>query len=236
MKAEYVYGIDEIPIGSDEHKVGVVLSYNKEEDQMHCGLSYDVGGPDDAKVLHFGFQNLLKKDMNFGDFLIWVKPNIPALQLDAFSAWCEVVWNRFNDGGVEIAYGLKYDEYAQIQPDGVLVLGDKNTGVTCATFILTLFHMCGFDLIDLNSWTIRQEDISWQRKIGEMFMKLAPWTKEKYRVSDEQQQQPKKDIGSKRYSPEDVAVSSALFDTIPATCQQIQEASTQIREYIIEIS
>lgn len=235
MKAEYVYGIDEIPAGSDEYKVGVVLSYEKEDKQMHCGLSYDVEDSSKAKILHLGFQNLLRRDEAFGDFKVWIKPNIPPLQLEAFSAWCEVVWNKFNTGTMEIAYGLRYDEYANIQPDGLLVLGNKNTGFTCATLILTLFHMCGYDLIDLDTWSLRPEDIKWQEKIVDLFKNLPPWTKMKYRVTDEQQVQLSRDIGCKRYHPEDVAVSSALYNEGPAANDAIKAAADKLYDYVVSL-
>lgn len=235
MKAEYVYGIEEIPAGSDEFKVGVVLSYDKEHNQLHCGLSYDVEDSTTVKILHFGFQNDLYRDTDYGDFKVWIKPNIPSFQLDAFSAWCEVVWSKFCTGTMEIAYGLRYDEYANIQTDGLLVLGEKNTGFTCATFILTLFHMCGFDLIDLDSWSIRPEDISWQEKMAYIFRNLSEKAKSHYRVTEEQQIQPSRDIGCKRYHPEDVAVSSALYNDGPASNEDIKTAADELYTYVTSL-
>lgn len=232
MKAEYVYGIDELPTDSEDFSVGVVLSYEKERDQMHCGLSYDVNGADSAKVLHLGFQNVLKRDESLRDFILWIKPNIPTFQLEAFSVWCEVVWQRFQSGEMEIAYGLRYDEYAQIQKDGQLVLGEKNTGFTCATLILTLFHMCGHDLIDIDNWTSRVKDPEWQAYIVDYLKSLPNKIKQRLRITDEQIKMQQDAIGCKRYRPEDVAASSALYDAAPAACEQIQAEADQIYEYI----
>lgn len=39
-------------------------------------------------------------------------------------------------------------------------------------------------------------------------------------------------IGCKRYRPEDIAASSALYDASPATCEQIQANADQIYEYM----
>lgn len=232
MKAEYVYGIDELPLDSEDFTVGVVLSYEKEDDQMHCGLSYDVNGADDAKVLHLNFQNVLKREENLRKFVLWIKPNIPAFQLDAFSAWCEAVWQRFQSGEMEIAYGLRYDEYAQIQPDGMLVLGDRNTGFTCATLILTLFHMCGHDLIDIDKWVSRPKDPEWQSHVVDLLKSLPDILRQKLRITDEQIKMQQDAIGCKRYRPEDIAASSALYDASPATCEQIQANADQIYEYM----
>lgn len=232
MKAEYVYGINEIPIDPGELCVGVVLSYGIEHDQMHCGLSYDVHSVDDAKVLHLGFQNDLNRDENLQAFSLWIKPNISPFQLDAFGVYCEAVWQRFLSGEMEIVYGLRYDEYAQIQQDGMLVLGEKNTGFTCATFILTLFHMCGHDLIDIETWTSRETDKKWQEGIVGILKVLADKAHKKYRVTQDQVALQQGAIGCKRYRPEDVAAASALYDATPATCEQIQAAANQIYEYI----
>ncbi len=53
-----------------------------------------------------------------------------------------------------IPYNLKYDPDTQFDVGGKLVLSSHGTGLSCATFVMTVFRSAGHPLIDAESWVI----------------------------------------------------------------------------------
>lgn len=230
MKADYLFHADAIEGSVDEPLFGVALN----DKVGHCGLSYEVVDKNNAKIIHLGFHNKLLYQSAFDDLHWWVRPSMHSFQLEALAPLCEVIHRKHQNGDLFLAYGLRYDEYATIQMDGKLEYGRNGTGLTCATFILTIFHSCGIDLIDLENWNPRSDDDSFFNYIKSIFADLR--CRNKYQISEEHANSQLGDIGMKRFRPEEVAVSTALYDGGAAPSERIQSEAAAVKEYILQQS
>lgn len=231
MKAAYVYKIEEIP-HTDDCLLGVVISIDRKwNKQRHCGIVFNLHN--ELRILHLATHNKVQCDRNFGDFLCWIKPDIhPSLQ-EAFCAYLEIVGEAVDRGNNEIPYGFLYDDYARIEPDGTLILGGKKCGLTCATYVLTLFASKGFRLIDLDSWTSREEDKSWFYQIIKIFY-VHFLNKQKMSLAHFKRLL--SEIGCPRYRPEEIAVSSALYTNQAASTEAIRSEGRGLLDYLLEIT
>lgn len=231
MKEEYVYNIGEIP-NEEGCLLGIVININRKwNKQRHCGIAFNLQG--EPRVLHLATHNEVLCEKELNDFLCWIKPEIhPDLQ-QVFCTYLEVLGEAVEKGQKDIPYGFLYDDYARIEPDGTLILAGQECGLTCATFVLTLFHSQGFDLVDLNSWNSRDEDRSWFYQIISYFIDKF-FTKGK--MSLYHIKRLLSEVGCPRFRPEEIAVSSALYNQQPASTPDIRQAGSELLDYLLEIT
>ena len=94
---------------------------------------------------------------------------------------------------------------------------------------MTIFHTFGIDLIDLGHWPIRDDDKKWEKHTKQ----ICNIYKERNDMSREQILQMESEIGSKRYRPEEVAVSSALYDGNAADSNTIIRDGQELYNYLL---
>ena len=229
MKAAYVYKLADIPQGS---KVGVVINIDRRwNKQRHCGIAFNLDGA--AQTLHLATHNTVECVQGIPGFLCWVKPEMHATQQEAFCGYLEVLGEAVKSGKKDIPYGFLYDEYARITPDGTLILEGNECGLTCATFVLTLFNSIGVQLVDLETWPPREEDRPWFIQIINMFIKhFLSSNKMSYKHFNRLLCE----IGCPRYRPEEIAVSSAIYNQRAASTEEIRKAGSELLDYLLEIS
>ena len=166
-KESYIYHLPATFDGED-FKIGIVLSLDKDHNQFHCGLSFDMANG--IHILHLKSHKKLFYNEDWSDFRCIVKPSIHPLRLDAMIPLCYLIRDKIGDEDSQVPYGFYYDEYASYDlGSGVLSLGCHESGLTCATFVMTLFHSIGIDLIDIENWTKRPEDDDWETRIKRLF-------------------------------------------------------------------
>lgn len=150
---------------------------------------------------------------------------------DSLCSFLEVLAESIDNGEIRIPYAYRYENYSDFDANNHLILDEQSNGLTCATFILTIFHHVGIDLINLDRWPHRDED-----EIKEKDTKHVFWNyKERIDVSRDHLLKMEKEIGCKRYSPEEVAISSALYNDSSASSEQIIESGKELYEYIQNI-
>lgn len=231
MKAAYVYNIDEIPQAED-CKLGIVININRRwNKQRHCGIVFNLH--EELRVLHLATHNEVRCDRDLEDFLCWIKPEMHPVMQEAFCGYLQIVGESVDNGNNQIPYGFLYDDYARIEPDGTLILGDKECGLTCATFVLTLFASKGIRLVDLDSWTSREEDKPWFLQIIKLFLDYF-LMKQKMTVAHYKRLL--SEVGCPRFRPEEIAVSSALYNQRAAATDEIRQAGSGLLDYLLEIS
>lgn len=230
-KEQYVFHLPAI-INREDFKIGIVLSLDKEHLQFHCGLSFDMANG--IHILHLKTHKKLFYDEDWSDFRCIIKPNIHPLRQDAIIPLCYLIRDKREDADGQVPYGFNYDEYAYYDlNNGTLNLGQHESGLTCATFVMTVFHSIGIDLIDINSWSKRPDDIDWEGRIKHLFSDY----KLQVEMSAEHLEKLKMEVlsGCPRYRPEEVAVSSALYSNRPATTEEIREAGARLNQYMFEM-
>lgn len=229
IKLPYVFDINPGWTPPYDDDIGIVISLDRKYKQFHCGLSFDLNN--NAKVLHLKRHNSLACDNNLDLFRCWIRPNIHKLRQEQVSAFCNVIVDRgldFND----IPYGFSYDGKSYFENDGSLVHSANCSGYTCGTFVLTIFHSLSLDLIDISAWPSREEDITWQIRILKRLLEYA----RKLGISNNHLLRLANEIGCPRYRPEEVAVSSTLYDQhngTPANCQSIITEGGLLNTYMM---
>src|SRR5262249_11543054 len=91
-------------------------------------------------------------------------------------------------------------------------------GLTCATFVIALFHSAGFPIIKRETWKHRSEDAAWQKKILALLQGSA---------SSEHIKGATNDVGQFRYWPEEVA-AAAVHNSPPLGFDECQVLAAEI--------
>lgn len=213
--------------GETDTLIGVVVNLNKDRKQFHCGLAFRMG--EGFNILHLAHHNDLECDNGCDNFQVFVIPSIPRDLQIPFIQMCRAIKDDVDEGHKNVAYGLSYDEFA-IYADGKLNLAGNEIGLTCATYVLTLFHSVGIDLVDIHNWPAREDDRSWFERVKKLFGI--------YRIKiylgmtkDHQTKILNEGFGP-RFRPEEVAVSSALYKGGPADTQLIWDHGARLHHYM----
>lgn len=224
MITDYISKIPDTQFGED-FKLGIVIGlYHKAH---HCGIAYNLDTT--PEIIHLCSHNNTKHEgyENFFSKII-VKHSINPMVQESLCSFLEVLADSIDNGEIQIPYAYKYEKYSDFDSDNHLRLAEESYGLTCATFLLTIFHHVGIDLINLESWPHRDED-----KKKEKATKQTFWIyKERVDVSRKHLKHMKDEIGCKRYSPEEVAISSALYNESSASSDKIIEAGKELYDYI----
>jgi hypothetical protein len=97
-----------------------------------------------------------------------------------------------------IPYGFAFDENC-FDNDGTYRPMEIGKGLTCASFVIALFHSHGYPIVKLESWKMRSEDVAWQKKILDPLRRHA--TFEHVNAASAY-------VGQFRYRPEEVAAAA----------------------------
>lgn len=213
--------------GDTDSLIGVVVTVDKDHKQFHCGLAFRMG--EGFNILHLAHHNDLECDSDCNGFKVFVIPNVPRELQIPFIQMCRAIKDDVNEGHKDVAYGLNYDEFAMYD-NGKLYLSSNEIGLTCATYVITLFHSAGIDLVDIHNWPAREEDKSWFEYVKGLFkikkIKLF------LGMTREHQTKVLNETTGPRFRPEEVAVSSALYDGRPAETQLIWEHGARLHQYM----
>jgi hypothetical protein len=212
-----VSAIAERPI--DPSLFAVVVIGEPEENQRHIGILHRTE-KSEPTLLHLAWHCQLHDDEELPDYMtLWAAPNIKPKRLRSFAALCRRVWRKNAKGGVPYAFSSPGNAFDPTT--GAFLVGPTCYGLTCATFVLALFHTAGLRLANYHTWTQdRQGDREWQESIVKSL---------EGRTTDEHIQHIRAETGAARFRPEEVAASVALmppavnFNSASALGQKIVE-------------
>ena len=224
MKPDYVYDIDDCQY-DDTFQIGIVININSAHTCLHCGIAYNLTKEKD--VLHQ--YTKLSHDKGIDKFMCIIKPSFNITQQKAMTPFLTYMAKKVDEDNLKIPYGFRYENYSKYDEKEGFILNGDTSGLTCATFILTIFHTFGIDLIDLEHWPIRDDDKKWEKHTKQ----ICNIYKERNDMSREQILQMESEIGSKRYRPEEVAVSSALYDGNAADSNTIIRDGQELYNYLL---
>jgi hypothetical protein len=95
---------------------------------------------------------------------------------------------------------------------------EAGKGLTCASFVMSVFHMHGFEIIDTSTWKSRDEDAAWQKRIVDSL---------RARDENDHAEMASKYIGSFRYRAEEVA-GAAVNAVIPVGYDEALRLAAEI--------
>lgn len=184
-------------------------------DQLHIGILHCGQGDTDIRLIHLAWHHKLCNDTPAGRSL-WIDPPIPMGRARQVAAFCRQVW-RHNGRKIPYAFSTPNDCFDTIT--GALLLGGTTLGLTCATFVVAVFQATGLQMLDLQSWHARPEDVQWQQRT---LSTLRDGSASENHIAALEQE-----IGAARYRPEEVAGAAAgspwpvLFDDAAQNAERL---------------
>ena len=183
--------------------------------QRHTGIVYRDSESETLHFLHLAWHYDLCNEDPEPDFL-WVDPAIHWRRARQVAAVCRNVW-RANGKLIPYAFTSPAECFDTASWD--FLFGPTRLGLTCASFVLAVFHAARLALVDYSGWpTNRDGDSEWQQMI---VSRLTG------RASPEHIEAITRGIGSVRFRPEEVA-GAATVAPIPASFDQAVERGAEI--------
>ena len=177
----------------------VAVSWDIQYAQQHIGLLF-IDADSQPQLLHLSGHYQLKKESPDVSYS-WIDIALDPINKLHLATVCELIF-ALNPNGAP--YSLCSDG-ASFSEQGFFIAEEDYAGMTCATFVINVFHSQGFLIVDSGKWPVRENDIIWQEKILEI---LDKYLKDKDYI--DAQKQRIKQGGVARFRPEEVAVAAAL--------------------------
>jgi hypothetical protein len=162
--------------------------------QRHTGIAYRVDDGGTIFLLHLEWNYRLTSEAFSAPYL-WVQTSLPIREQKYVAGLCALIANR-QPG---IPYGLERTGVSFDTNTGDIVVGEEGKGLTCASFILAVMQSIGLTLLEEDEWPQRNND-AWQSWVVE--------TLRKTKAPQAQIDAVERDVGSRRFTPEEVVASS----------------------------
>lgn len=189
--------------------LGVLISGNDE--QRHAGFLLQDDGK--KEFVHLAWHKYLFNDSEaeflehgFAGYIPFDCPTFSDLEREELVSFIKTVYKK---NMKSVPYSIIGDgSSAFFNLDGSMPVKDAGLGLTCATFVMSIFSVQSYPLIDESSWLPRADDKQWHMKIldGMRKFKVDPVhisVQEKY-------------IGiAPRFRPEEVIGCAANFSYHP---------------------
>lgn len=195
-----VYQQSTLPFAQDE-VLGVAIGAPNPDNsqQRHVGFIYQVddSGP---RFCHLAWHYKLE-DEPLPPGYCWGPSGLDLLNKTVMAAYVALLKQN-----ARVPYSIGYDdEVGYFDNNGRYVAQPIGRGLTCATFILTVFSQLGFKLVDVDNWPERPDDAQWQQQIISALTDYA---------SPEHIEAVKQQVGTKRFRPEEAA-AGVISENIP---------------------
>lgn len=197
---------------SEVTHVGVVIT--KTQIGFHSGFLYQLPG-ENPRILHLAFHHLLEDDLADDPFR-WAEIGVDA---DNKMILAEQL-ARIARIKPLISYGFDSEGSCFDANTGDLLPLPIGKGLTCATFILAVLRTYKYVLLDASSWPDRPEDRQWEQTILDYLAN---------RASDEHIDAVKKDVGARRFRPDEVVGAATLLDDLwPVSYESAREIADRV--------
>jgi hypothetical protein len=176
--------------------VGIAIHWNPAYDQMHVGVLHRL--EDDLKLCHLKFHHDLARETPPAGYF-WADCEMFSGSEGRVSNgryFAGIVAETARDPNIPFGYAFNEDCFLN---DGTYQPMEIGKGLTCATFIIALFHSVGYPIVKLDTWKPRADDTAWQNKILAVL---------RGRASPEHADAAAAFLGQFRYRPEEVSAAA----------------------------
>ncbi len=210
-----IHLISSTPVGRETH---VAVALHATGLAGHIGVIYCRQQA--TRIVHLLFHLRLRdEDLRETKFRVWVDPAVPSSRGKSVAAFCRRVAKVNRHRG--IPYAFSHPNRCFSVALGTYLFGPQRHGLTCSTFVLAIFSAMGIHLIDYDApWPVRPEDEVAQAGLVELLRKKGAGLEHVATVS--------RQIGSVRYSPEDVGGAASVYPP-PATFERAQEGAAEVK-------
>ncbi len=180
--------------------------------QYHIGLIHREAAAPDVLCLHLAWHCRLKNESAGSLISHWIDMPIPSRRAQQVAARCRQIWKA--NGASSIPYGFSHPSDSFDSMSGRFLIGPTRHGLTCASFVLAVFHFAGIPLVQHETWPAdRQGDREWQESVLLTLQSSQATPAHIAAVSAE--------VGAVRFRPTDVAgaatqVPPVTFDVADA--------------------
>ena len=130
------------------------------QSRRHIGLAYETAtgaGHLEIHLLHLGWHghNHFHNDTDTSHCTYWIDPDVEPEQSEVIAAHCRLIFERNMDNGIPYGFGSPDGFFGT---DGDALPAGASLGLTCATFVLAVFHLSGLPLVKYDTWISRDDD------------------------------------------------------------------------------
>ncbi len=194
----------------------VGIAIGREGTSIHTGLAYQIEGRE-PQIIHFGDHcDMRNESIKNRDWYRFSPLKLEFPEIILVQYWIDIILERqktlkalnpsFGPNYIDYTYGInfvgaKFDKNDQ----AALILSTGSTGLTCATFVLTILGSANILIIDQPTWMIRNIDNPIDRAAQEKTIKMMIATHR----SKEDIQKNIDAFPSIRYRPEEITVAAS---------------------------
>lgn len=199
--------------------VAVGIGHDKAPHQLHAGILHAADG-NEPEMLHLAWHHQLRNDSPPQTYL-WIQPAFDKSRLRQVAAMCRRIFRTNSSHGLPYGFGTPNDVFDP--RTGEYLIDGSQYGLTCASFVLAVFHVTGLPLADYTTWPQgRPDDRPWQQFIVNALSRCSSHQGHLDRI--------RKDIGAVRFHPSEVAASAATARVqSPARFEDIDQLGSDIR-------
>lgn len=189
--------------------VGSAVTETTERRHLGLLIRTETG---ELSLIHLGWHHYLENDTPPDECYCWVQLDwMNKTVATSIIDWCLEV-AEINKNSIQ--YSILYGGDSHFDTNSQFVDGPPGFGLTCATFVLDIFHNFGLELLDIEGWTHREGDKQWADFILDMLKKTRHVSQEHLEA---QQAMMDKFV---RFRPEEVAGGAALYTGRPMPMTQ----------------
>jgi hypothetical protein len=204
------------------HVAVAITCLGNESGQQHVGIFHKDESINEIRLLHLWWHNKLKNSLPRPTYA-WVIPSISLRRARQVAALCRKVF-RQNSAGIPYAFSTASDCFDT--ETGAFLIGPGHHGLTCASFVLAVFHTAGLPLVDYKTWPReRNGDKEWQELIIEQLTRDGASLEHIRAIESE--------LGAVRYRPEDVAGACAAM-SIPVPFIEADICAQEMLRFLSE--
>lgn len=163
----------------------------------HVGIVY-LDENREPQNIHLLGHHRLTTEEGMPEGTTWVVPQLEEEQLSVVAGVCEMIRDCEDPNQVPFAFGF---ESAYVDSNGMVLMGETDHGLTCATFVLAVYSRAHLPLLKLETWEVRDEDEAHQRRCVQWLRRQGERTQAEAVDSE---------VGCFRYRPEEVAAASGF--------------------------
>lgn len=183
------------------------------DQHFHLGIVHRNKELNELNLLHLAdLHNLINEPCDNNPNFFYTSPRIPPERAQTIAALCRNIAKK--NQPTAIMYGFSLPAVDIWGAEGELKLPIESAGLTCSHFILSVFSHSRIDLLKKEEWFPTGEDEIWQQKFySYLENKIRTIHTTGIITLEEMDNYLKKlasEIGSTRYPPLDVFISSSL--------------------------
>lgn len=194
--------------------------------QRHAGFILD--GDQGDELIHMGWHKWLLKwteeryRNDIGPFLSLDCPYFNELEAEELSSFIRSLWRRYQRS---MPYSIVTNGVGEFfNLSGEIAVEQAGVGLTCATFLMSVFGVQGYSLLDESDWQRRPGDKAWHQHILNELRKSG--------VEEEHVAAQERYVGEAyRYRPEEVVGCASGYSGVPHPfCAAVAEGERVLGE------